>query len=591
MDSDPRSISASAAEQTLQACQQLVRDLEARLEDSEETLGAIRRGEIDALVIGGIASTHRVYTLENADRPYRMLIEQIQEGAVTLSADGTVFYCNQRLAEMFGTLQEQVIGHKVQPFLQPDHLASFERLLEAAHHGRARGEFTIRDLNGTETPVYISLSQLQRDQGEPLLCGVLADLTQQKLHLHELSEVNARLVAASAQREAVEEILRQSQKMEAVGQLTGGLAHDFNNLLTGISGCLELMEKRLSQGRTTELARYIRTAMESADRAAALTHRLLAFSRRQTLDPKLVSVDHLVTGMAELLQRTVGPMIAIQTILPAAVDLILCDPNQLENALLNLAINARDAMPEGGQLTIETVNVEVEREFATRHDMLPGSYVTISVTDSGCGMTPDVVARAFDPFFTTKPLGEGTGLGLSMIYGFVKQSSGQAWINSTEGIGTTVRIYLPSQNAKEGFIVTPASAATASRANPGETVLLVDDEPVIRMLVAEVLEELGYACIEAADARSGLRVLDAGGRVDLLVTDVGLPNGMNGRQLADAARLERPGLNVLFITGFAQSAAVGNGSMEPGMEVMTKPFAMDVLAAKVRAMINENQKV
>jgi CheY-like chemotaxis protein len=206
-------------------------------------------------------------------------------------------------------------------------------------------------------------------------------------------------------------------------------------------------------------------------------------------------------------------------------------------------------------------------------------------------MTPDVVARAFDPFFTTKPLGEGTGLGLSMIYGFVKQSSGQAWINSTVGIGTTVRIYLPSQNAKEGFIVAPASAATASRANPGETVLLVDDEPVIRMLVAEVLEELGYACIEAADARSGLRVLDAGGRVDLLVTDVGLPNGMNGRQLADAARLKRPGLNVLFITGFAQSAAVGNGSMEPGMEVMTKPFAMDVLAAKVRAMINENQKV
>ena len=406
-----------------------------------------------------------------------------------------------------------------------------------------------------------------------------------------MSEVNARLVDASAQREAVEEILRQSQKMEAVGQLTGGLAHDFNNLLTGISGSLELMEKRLSQGRTTELGRYIRSAVESTDRAAALTHRLLAFSRRQTLDPKLVSVDHLVTGMAELLQRTVGPMIAIQTILPAAVDLILCDPNQLENALLNLAINARDAMPEGGQLTIETVNVEVERQFAIQHDMLPGSYVTISVTDTGCGMTPDVVARAFDPFFTTKPLGEGTGLGLSMIYGFVKQSSGQAWINSTVGIGTTVRIYLPSQNAKEGFIVAPASAATASRANPGETVLLVDDEPVIRMLVAEVLEELGYACIEAADARSGLRVLDAGGRVDLLVTDVGLPNGMNGRQLADAARLKRPGLNVLFITGFAQSAAVGNGSMEPGMEVMTKPFAMDVLAAKVRAMINENQKV
>jgi len=564
----------------------MVRDLEARLEECEETLGAIRRGEIDAVVIGDTATAHRVYTLENADRPYRMLIEQIQEGAVTLSADGTVFYCNQRLAEMLGRPQEQVIGHKLQPFLQADDVHAFEQLLDAAHHGRAQNEFTICSPGGTETPVYVSLSQLQHVQGEALLCGVLADLTQQKLHLRELSEANARLLAEGTQREVVEEALRQSQKMEAVGQLTGGLAHDFNNLLTGVTGSLQLMETRIAQGRTAELGRYIGAAMASANRAAALTHRLLAFSRRQTLDPKLVLVNRLVAGIEELLQRTVGPMITIRTVLPDAVGSILCDPNQLESALLNLAINARDAMPEGGQLTIETANTVVEQAFAIQRDMLPGPYVTISVADTGVGMTPEVVARAFDPFFTTKPLGEGTGLGLSMIYGFAKQSSGQMRIHSTEGLGTTVRIHLPSHHGLDAPALEPETQAVVPRAEPGETVLVVDDEPVIRMLVVEVLEELGYAAIEAADGRSGLRQIELGGRIDLLVTDVGLPHGMNGRQLADAARTRRPGLKVLFITGFAESVAVGNGTMEPGMDVMTKPFAMDALGAKIRTMIN-----
>ncbi len=321
---------------------------------------------------------------------------------------------------------------------------------------------------------------------------------------------------------------------------------------------------------------------------SAISRRLAAssFLRRQTLDPKLVLVNRLVAGIDELLQRTVGPMITIRTVLPDAVGSILCDPNQLESALLNLAINARDAMPEGGQLTIETANTVVEQAFAIQHDMLPGPYVTISVADTGVGMTPEVVARAFDPFFTTKPLGEGTGLGLSMIYGFAKQSSGQVRLHSTEGLGTTVRIYLPSHHGLDAAALEPETQAVVPRAEPGEAVLVVDDEPVIRMLVVEVLEELGYAAIEAADGRSGLRQIEAGGRVDLLVTDVGLPHGMNGRQLADAARTRRPGLKVLFITGFAESVAVGNGTMEPGMDVMTKPFAMDALGAKIRTMIN-----
>jgi PAS domain S-box-containing protein len=573
------------AEPTLKVYQDLIRDLESRLEECEETLGAIRRGEVDAVVVGDAATAHRVYTLESADRPYRLLIEQIQEGAVTLSADGVVFYCNRRLAQLLGTPQEQVTGHRLQPFLRPEDVHAFEELLNTACLGSARGEFTLRNPDGTETSVYVSLSPLQRDQSEPLLCGVLADLTQQKLHLRELSEANARLVTESAQREATEEALRQSQKMEAVGQLTGGVAHDFNNLLTGITGSLELIELRVTQGRIGELGRYIETARRSANRAAALTHRLLAFSRRQTLVPKLVSANLLVIGMEELLRRTVGPMIAIRSVLPT-VGAILCDANQLESALLNLTINARDAMPEGGHLTIETALVDIGQTLAARQDMLPGSYVTISVTDTGSGMTPDVAARAFDPFFTTKPLGEGTGLGLSMIYGFAKQSGGQARIHSTPGTGTTVCIYLPSHHGSVAIVVPPQPPTNLPRAVPGETVLVVDDEPVIRLLVVEVLEELGYRVIEAVDGGTGLRQIETPGRIDLLVTDVGLPNGMNGRQLADAARAHRPGLKVLFITGFTESAAIGNGNMEAGMGVMTKPFAMEALVARIRTMIN-----
>ncbi len=586
MRTDPRTAPGFDAMQALEECRQLVRDLEARLEESEDTLEAIRRGEIDAIVMHDASATHRVYTLDNADRPYRLLIEQIQEGAVTLTADGTVFYCNQRLGEMLGVPQEQVIGHKLQPFFRAGDVDAFERLVDTARHGRASGEFTLRQPGDIQLPVYVSLSRLQSDHGGALLCGVLADLTQQKLHLRELSEANALLVAESMQRGRVEEALRQSQKMEAVGQLTGGLAHDFNNLLTGITGSLELIRNRVAQGRISELGRYVDAAMTSSDRAAALTHRLLAFSRRQTLDPKLVTVNRLVAGMEELLQRTVGPMIAIETTLPAMVGSILCDPNQLESALLNLVINARDAMPDGGKLTIKTANMKMEQDFAVQHDMAPGDYVMISVSDTGTGMTPEVVGRAFDPFFTTKPIGQGTGLGLSMIYGFAKQSNGQVRIDSMLGTGTTVCIYLPSRQDCIAAEPEAEIRLPVPRAEPGETVLVVDDEPVIRMLTVEVLEELGYRALEAADATAGLRMMTLAGRIDLLVTDVGLPGGMNGRQFADAARTHRPGLKVLFITGFAASVAVGNGMMEPGMEILTKPFAMDAFAARIRAMIS-----
>jgi PAS domain S-box-containing protein len=389
-------------------------------------------------------------------------------------------------------------------------------------------------------------------------------------------------------RRLLEEQLRQSQKMEAVGQLTGGLAHDFNNLLTGISGSLELLQARVAQGRLGEVDRYVGAAQSAASRAAALTHRLLAFSRRQTLDPKPTQANRLVAEMEELIRRTMGPEISVETLLASELWPTLCDPNQLENALLNLCINARDAMPDGGRLTIETANISLVEAEARQRDMIAGEYVAIRVTDSGIGMPPEVVARAFDPFFTTKPLGQGTGLGLSMIYGFAKQSGGQVRITSEIGEGATVGIYLPRHRGEVQEDAAPLQFASPPRAEAGETVLVVDDEPTVRMLVAEVLEELGYAAIEAADGASGLVVLQSDARIDLLITDVGLPGGMNGRQLADAARISRAGLKVLFITGYAENAIVGNGQLEPGMQVMIKPFGMDMLATRIKAIINSH---
>ncbi len=384
---------------------------------------------------------------------------------------------------------------------------------------------------------------------------------------------------------AAEDALRQAQKMEAVGQLTGGLAHDFNNLLAGISGALEMMSTRLSQGRLGDVDKYVTAAQGAARRAAALTHRLLAFSRRQTLSPVPTNVNALVNGMIDLVQRTVGPAINVEAVGASGVWLTLVDPPQLENALLNLCINARDAMPSGGRITIETANKWLDRSAARRHDVPEGQYLSLCVTDTGSGMTTDVIERAFDPFFTTKPIGEGTGLGLSMIYGFAKQSGGQVRIYSEIGEGTTVCIYLPRYYGEADAEVPGTDFAALPAEQAGQTILVVDDEPTVRMLVSDVLEEAGYRVIEAADSAAGLRILQSDARIDLLISDVGLPGGMNGRQMADASRIVRPDLKVLFITGYAENAAIGNGRLGPGMQVLTKPFAVDILAARVRELV------
>jgi PAS domain S-box-containing protein len=417
---------------------------------------------------------------------------------------------------------------------------------------------------------YRWLSWVAVSEEEKFYCSA-RDVTQER-------EARTELAAAL-------DALRQSQKMEAVGHLTGGIAHDFNNLLTAISGSLELLENRLTQGRLTDAQRYIAAARSASKRAAALTHRLLAFARRQTLDPKPTNVNRLVGEMEELIRRTVSPSVRVEVVGAGNIWSTRVDPNQLENALLNLCINARDAMPEGGSLMIESSNQWVDERGARERDVPPGQYVTLSVTDTGTGMTPEVIARAFDPFFTTKPLGAGTGLGLSMIYGFARQSGGQVRIYSEVGHGATVCLYLPRHIGEADTADAQPELSDVAHATQGETVLVVDDEPIVRMLVVDVLEELGYTAIEAGDGHAGIKVLQSAARVDLLITDIGLPGGLNGRQVADAARKLRPDLKVLFITGYAENAVLSHGRIDAGMHVLTKPFAMEGLASRIRDVL------
>ena len=403
----------------------------------------------------------------------------------------------------------------------------------------------------------------------------------------QLAEANERLQSEMFERERAEDALRHAQKMEAVGQLTGGIAHDFNNMLTGILGSLDLMQRFIAEGRTEEIGRFTEAAMSSANRAAALTHRLLAFSRRQSLNRKPLNANDLIHSLEDLLSRTKGNHIELQLQLAENIWRVNTDVSQLENALLNLVINARDAMPDGGELRIETANAYLDgSEITTLEPVNAGDYVMIAVSDNGTGMTPSVLAKAFDPFFTTKPIGQGTGLGLSMIYGFAQQSGGHVSLFSLPGRGTSVRLYLPRLHSTEEEKEPAPVVSEAPAAIAGETVMLVEDDPAVRMLVLDLLNELGYRAHAAEDAKGALPVLESGLRLDLLVTDVGLP-GMNGRQLAEIARQHRPGLKVLFMTGYAEIAAERQGFLEDGMDMVAKPFSIDLLANKIRTMISQ----
>ena len=511
-----------------------------------------------------------------SERRFRLLVQGVTDYAIfMLSPEGVITNWNAGAARIKGYRADEIVGQHFSRFYTTEDQAAgmpSKALENARANGRHDAEGWRVRKDGTQFWAGVVIDAIQDDDGELIgFAKITRDLTERR--------------AAQLELEQSREQLAQSRKMEAVGHLTGGLAHDFNNLLTGIAGSLELLKTRLDQGRVGDLDRYITTARAATSRAATLTHRLLAFSRRQTLDPRPLNPNRLIADLEELIRRTMGPAITVESVFAAGVWPTLCDSNQLENALLNFCINARDAMPDGGRLTIETANTWVDERTAATRDMQPGQYVAISVTDTGSGMTPEVLGRAFDPFFTTKPIGQGTGLGLSMIYGFAKQSGGQVRLYSEVGTGTTARLYLPRHRGESEEEAPPPPTTSALPSGSGETVLVVDDEPMVRMLVSEVLEDLGYVAIEASDGIAALKVLQSNARIDLLITDVGLPGGINGRQLADAARTTRPRLPVLFITGYAENAVLGGGVLDPGMHVLTKPFAMDQLASRIRTII------
>jgi PAS domain S-box-containing protein len=486
----------------------------------------------------------------------------------TATPEGQLLDLNPAWTSTLGWTEEQL---RHEPFMAFVHVED-----------RARTEAAVARLKGGEPVFGFENRYRHRDGGYRWLSW--NSVLQDGLIYSAVREVTAIREQQEALQQA-EEQLRQSQKMEAVGQLTGGIAHDFNNLLTGVIGSLDMLTLRLGQGRVADLERYASAAKGAAERAAALTHRLLAFSRRQALDPSATRTNDLVLGMEELIRRSVGPQVQIHIELAETLHLTLCDPHQLENALLNLCINARDAMPEGGVLRIVTGNRRLTRDQATALELPPGDYVTLAVLDTGSGMPPEVLARAFDPFFTTKPVGMGTGLGLSMIYGFAKQSGGVAHIASAEGVGTTVTLYLP-RLVEEPSQRVETPRARASRYPRGMTVLVVDDEPMVRTLVDEALREHHIRTLEATDAATALRVLESDTPLDLLIADVGLPGGVSGCQLAALARERRPGLMTLLITGYADAGLPGESLPTPGVTVLPKPFTLERLMTQIDLLLD-----
>jgi PAS domain S-box-containing protein len=545
-------------------------------------IDAIRRG--DRLI--GFAKITRDMTEQHVaqlaaletERRFRLFVEGVTDYAIyMLSPEGLITNWNAGAARIKGYASSEVVGEHFSRFYTQEDVGTGlpeKALATAVRDGRYEAE-----------------GWRCRKDGSRFWAGVLIDAIYDHGQLIGFAKITRDLSErreAQMQLEQSRQQLFQAQKMEALGQLTGGIAHDFNNLLTGIIGSLELLKARVAQGRIGDLDRFITAAHGAALRAGSLTHRLLAFARRQALDPKQINSNSLITGTLELVQRTVGPGIKVATTLMSGLWPSFCDPHQLENAILNLCINARDAMPDGGQLTIETANACIDDRGARERDMPPGQYTEICVTDTGTGMPPDVVARVFEPFFTTKPLGQGTGLGLSMIYGFVKQSDGQVRITSELGVGTSVRIYLPRAAGAIEDDAPEVKLAEPTRAKAGETILIVDDEPTVRMLITEVLEGLGYAAIEAADANSGLKVLQSNVRIDLLITDVGLPGSLTGLQMVDAARTDRPDLKVLCITGYPLKVATQAGGVKPDMHMLTKPFTLETLANRIEAIIGTN---
>jgi PAS domain S-box-containing protein len=541
------------------------------------------------------------YLRDRQNARYDAVVASAPDGILTLDGDGVIRFANPSAVRQFGYSEEELVNRPATTLFAAE--GGWGRIWQGVVNEEAvrlPAELLARRKDGTTSHVEVSASRWQ-DSSHVFVTVILRDINERRAaesalraserHARTSADALAQLNATLEQRVherttqllKVEEALRQSHKMEAIGQLTGGIAHDFNTLLQGVIGALNIVQKRVEEGRIGDVSKFVKGALSSADRASALTHRLLAFSRRQPVDPRPVDVNQLIASMEELFRRSLGDNIRMDIVATRGVWLVRCDVNQMENALLNLVINARDAMPDGGTLTITTLNRDLDAPEASIRDLKPGPHLCLTIADTGIGMPPEVQVRAFDPFFTTKPIGQGTGLGLSMIYGFVRQSQGSVQITSEVGSGTAIEICLPRyEGGLEPDAIAPDQAGD-TRSDSNDVVLVVEDEPIVRLLVVEVLNDLGYRPLEAGDGASALRVLDSAQRIDLLVTDIGLPD-INGRQVADAGRVQRPNLKILFMTGYAESAA-SSEFLEKGMEIIGKPFTMERLAIKIREMI------
>lgn len=575
---DPPLISARESQNDLGPA---FHEFRIRRADTGEERWLASRGEYNAAGLGGVSFIGVVYDITETKRSearLRTLTQALEERVETRTQerdrvwnlsrdllsitgpDSVYRAVNPAWETLLGYTPEDMVGTTMGRLVHPDDIERAHQSAAGLLQGEAVADFDCRVQAKDGSWRWINWTAVPEGG---VFYAVGRDITQRKL---------------------LEDQLRQSQKMEAVGQLTGGLAHDFNNMLTGILGGIDMVRRRIGEGRVADIDRFLDAATQSGQRAAALTHRLLAFSRRQTLDSRPLDIGALMASMEDLLRRTLGEQVQLWIEADTELWPALADDNQLESAILNLAINARDAMPGGGRLAISARNVSLSAEALADSDRAePGDYVEVRVTDSGTGMSPDVLAKVFDPFYTTKPLGQGTGLGLSMIYGFVQQSRGHVAIESREGLGTTIRLYLPRHRGE--VEAEDQTSDVAPHSGSGETVLVIEDDPSVRLLVLQVLEELGYRTIETESGRDATPILQSGRSIDLMISDVGLP-GLNGRQLAEIARETRPGLPILFMTGYAEQAADQTAFLEPGMEIITKPFQIEQLAKRIDAILH-----
>jgi PAS domain S-box-containing protein len=549
--------------------------LREKLREAEETLEAIRNGDVDAVVVSGADSVPRVYTLETADQTYRLLVEEMQEGALTLTRAGDILYCNQRLAELVETQAERVIGGSLARFTASADWPAVLGLITA----ESKGEFAIKTQQGRVVPVNVSFSALRGAslEDEEIFCCIVTDLTEQRSTSDQLRGAHAALLAQVAERERTERLLRQSQKMEAVGQLTGGIAHDFNNLLMVISGGLSILEREL----TDERRRAVREGMrQAAERGAALTRQLLAFSRQKELHAKPLAIPRHVEGMKELLDGSLGGSVTVKTNFERDVWPVRVDEGELGITLLNLCVNARDAMPEGGTITIGAVNRAQMREYG-----LAGDFVEISVSDTGVGMDAETIARCLEPFYTTKDVGKGSGLGLAQVYGFAHGSGGSVQIESRAHEGTNVVLLLPRSDDQPGT-AQPAfeSRNDVSTGVPACRVLLVEDDVQVASLTSAMLTELGYEVIPVTTGQAALNELAEMPGIGLVLSDVMMPGGMDGIALVREMRQRNIALPVLLVSGF--SAAAKRDAEHEGVPLLPKPYTLGDLEAHLASALS-----